>query len=64
MAVNKNLPPYKRYTKEDMDREVEFMSFYDEGEEFPLEEINKTLKELNITDSTEYHYDRSRDAEQ
>lgn len=65
MAVeDKNIHPWKKRTMEDMEFEIESLSFYDEGEEFPKEDVVKSLEQLNVKDSAGYRYDRARDAEQ
>lgn len=61
MSEQKNFPPWMRQSKESMEQEIAFRTIYDEGEEFPKEEIEKTLKELNVVDPRpEYHYDNAR----
>ena len=65
MAVDKDVEFLKRrkLTKEDMEREIEYLSFGPlDGEEFPDGEVHETLKQLNLLDNPRYRYDTARDA--
>lgn len=64
MAIeDKNIPRWKKMEKEQMEQEIEYLAFYDEGEEFPPEEVAKTLEQLNLGDNPGYRYDNARTAE-
>lgn len=44
----KNVSPWKKYSKEHMEWEIEAKSIYSPDEEFPQEEVEATLKELGF----------------
>ena len=54
----------RKLTEEEMEREIEYRSYYSPDDEFPQEEIQKTLEQLNLADNPRYRYDQSRNATQ
>lgn len=54
----------RRLFKEEMEWEIDRRSLFSDGEEFPADDVVKTLEQLNLIDKPKYRYDNSRDATQ
>ena len=64
MTEEKRVSPYQKHSTEDMEREIEYKTLYDPGEEFPIDDVKKSITQLNMDDQyLGYHYDHASSAE-